>query len=103
MSQESGRRVVTASMVAAPVRAPNPTSISAPGQREGPGAITDPAAIKATIATRVHANAKATTGSPNIATNHDDDLGFQQSTKCELMPNLKTEEALVLPELGFTT
>ena len=69
MSQESGMRVVTARIVSAPARSPNPASMSDPGQPDRPRRTADPATIQATIGIRVHANAR--TDSPNIDVAHD--------------------------------
>src|SRR5664279_3937598 len=68
MSHESGMEVVTAKKVSALLRTPNPTSMSAPGQRNRPRPIADPAAIQAIIGIRAHNNAR--TGLPNIDAIH---------------------------------
>ena len=56
-------RVVTARMASAPVRSPNPTSMSAPGQSDRPRLTTDPATIQATIGIRAQTNTR--TDSPH--------------------------------------
>src|ERR1700738_195430 len=71
MSQESGMRVGTATILSPPARSPNPASMSDPGQPDRPRRTADPATIQATIGIRVHANAR--TDSPNIDVAHDGD------------------------------
>jgi hypothetical protein len=58
ISHEGGMRVVTARMLSAPLRSPNPTSMSAPGQPNRPR-VADPAAMQTTIGTREDARAEA--------------------------------------------
>ena len=59
-------RVVTARMLSALLRSPNPTNRSAPGQPNRPRAA-DPAAMQTTIGTREHAKAEASMGYQQLA------------------------------------
>jgi hypothetical protein len=61
ISHESGRRIVTARMLSALLRRPNPTSMSEPGQSDELR-IADPAAMQRTIGMSAHARVEASTG-----------------------------------------
>jgi hypothetical protein len=66
MSHDRGMGVVTARMARAPPSSPNPTSMSAPGQRQSPRPTADPAATQTTIGTKADARAEPSAASTII-------------------------------------
>jgi hypothetical protein len=87
-------RVVTATIVSAPVRSPNPTSMSAPGQRNRPRPIADPAPMQKTMGVRAHARTEASTVLAIIVRG-----GVTACTSLEASRKMRSRNGLLCPHV----